>query len=248
MRFSKRTKTLIIVLPLVVLAGIVFYVMSQQAIVRCYLVGLSDLEEIGPSIYVDPSMHDSRRQALLIAYQEARDRVVTLYGKQTANPVIIAGHTMDVMNKYGGNSYNRVGRTFITLAPAFVILGPDGQKADVIAHELSHAELAEEVGWWNRAEIPSWFDEGLAVQLDDRYPDLKGEGSENPDVRAHEMDQIGVIEYDDYFAYSKAKQEVGHWLDIVGGEGLQFLLSAIRNGNEFQETYSTAERDYSITD
>jgi len=221
--------------------------MSQQAIVRCYLIGLSDLEEIGPSIFVDPDMPDSRRQALLTAYQEARDRVVTLYGGHGANPIIIAGHTMDVMNKYGGNSYNRVGRSFITLASTFVILGPNGQNMDVIAHELSHAELAASVGRWNRTEVPSWFDEGLAVQLDDRYPDFGGQGTNDPDIRALEMDQIGVIKYSDYSAYAKSKQEVGRWLHIVGGEGLQLLLSAIRNGNEFQETYSSIERDYSVT-
>ena len=39
-----------------------------------------------------------------------------------ADPVIIAGHTMEVMKTYGGNSYNRAGRTYLTLLTTFIIL------------------------------------------------------------------------------------------------------------------------------
>ena len=238
---SKRAKTILIALLLGLLAGFAFYVLSQQAIVRCYLVELSDLEEIGPGLYVDPKMPESRRRNLLASYQEARDRVGTLYGEYTADPVIIAGHTMDVMNEYGGNSYNRVGRTFITLAAAFVVLGPDGQNVDVIAHELSHTELAARVGWWNRAEIPSWFDEGLAVQLDDRYPEIEMPNQSESSGDLRELEQLGVIEHNDYLAYAKSKQEVRRWLDQAGQEGLRLLLTEMRDGDDFDESYSSIE-------
>jgi hypothetical protein len=43
---------------------------------------------------------------------------------------------------------------------------------DVTAHELLHAEVAQRLGFWTRTvELPVWFDEGVAVQLDwrERY-------------------------------------------------------------------------------
>ena len=58
---------------------------------------------------------------------------------------------------------------------SFLILGPDGNNADVIAHELCHDELFARLGWWRtKREIPVWFNEGLALMVDYRFspPDL----------------------------------------------------------------------------
>ena len=67
--------------------------------------------------------------------------------------------------------------------PAILVMGPDGANVDVIAHEWAHAELAERVGVLVRTyRIPTWLDEGLAMQVDYR------EGYAQPALREMQAD------------------------------------------------------------
>ena len=51
--------------------------------------------------------------------------------------------------------------------PSILIIGETGANVDVVAHEWSHAEFAERVGVISRTYVyPTWFDEGLAMQVD----------------------------------------------------------------------------------
>lgn len=51
--------------------------------------------------------------------------------------------------------------------PSILVLGEGGANVDVIAHEWAHAEFAERVGVLTRTyRYPTWFDEGLAMQVD----------------------------------------------------------------------------------
>lgn len=230
---------------LLVICG-VFYVRAPHGIIRCYLVRWSALDKIAPNVYVDPTMPEAQRLNLLSIVADAKKRAEMLYGEYTANPVVIAGHTMEVMEVYGGNSYNRIGRTYLTLVETFIILGPNGiLSTDVLSHELAHAEFAERIGYWNRNEVPNWFDEGLAVQFDDRVSDLEWRPNATDGETASELDQLGIIKHDDMLAYARAKHEVWRWLEAVGQEGFLTLLQAVRSGDEFKETYHAIEQTYS---
>ncbi|NKC00508.1 MAG: hypothetical protein GKR90_18740 [Pseudomonadales bacterium] len=58
---------------------------------------------------------------------------------------------------------------FMPGLPSIILLSPEGSQLDVIAHEWAHAELAERVGVLVRTyRVPTWFDEGLAMQVDER--------------------------------------------------------------------------------
>jgi len=221
----------------------VLAVRAVPAVARCYVVRWSALDNIAPNFYVDPDMPESQRQLLLSSLPDAKARVAMLYGEYTADPVIIAGHTMDVMKTYGGNSYNWSGRACLTPVTNFVILGPNGIRSlDILAHELAHVELSVRIGHQNRDEIPNWFDEGLAVQFDDRYSEAEWRTRTDNGELAPDVDQMDIIKYDDWLEYATAKHEVRRWLDIVGQEGFLELLEAIRNGNGFQETYHSIEQ------
>jgi len=82
---------------------------------------------------------------------------------------------------------NSYGNTQFVGGRACVMIGPNGQNVDVVAHEMAHAELFLRVGWLARwLQIPTWFDEGVAMQVDyrSRY-DLPAEKIPNAgDVRA----------------------------------------------------------------
>lgn len=244
---SKRAKGILVAAVLLLVVGAVFYQRAPHEMIRCYLVRWSDLDNLAPHLYVDPTMPEGQRQIFLSSLADAKEHVATLYGEYSADPVIIAGHTMDVMQAYGGNSYNRAGRTYLTLAASFIILGPDGVlSVDVLSHELAHVELSARIGHWNRDEIPNWFDEGLAVQFDDRYSDAEWQTRTDNGRTAPDLDRMGIIRHDDWLGYATAKHEVRRWLDAVGQEGFLALLRSIRSGDQFQETYRSLERAYPI--
>jgi hypothetical protein len=248
MRLSKTSQRILLVAVLTLIFSAAIFTLAPKEIIRCYLVRWSDLEEISPNLFVDPQMPETQRQSLLSSLTESETRIETLYGDITANPVIIAGHTMEVMKTYGGNLYNRTGRTYLTLARTFIILGPDGMRSvDALSHELVHAEFSERIGHWNRSEIPNWFDEGLAVQFDDRISLAVWRTRTDDGETAPDLDQIGTIEHNDWLGYATSKHEVQRWLDIVGQSGFLEFLQAIRNGDDFNETYRSIERDHSTS-
>jgi hypothetical protein len=217
-------------------------------VTRCYLVRWSALDNIAPHVYVDPGMPESQGQTLLSSLAEGRERVAALYGEYSANPTIIAGHTMEVMKAYGGNSYNRAGRAYLTPVANFIVLGPDGTRSlDILSHELAHVEFSTRIGHRNRSRVPNWFDEGLAVQFDDRYSEAEWRTLTDDGRTAPDLDHKGIITHDDRLGYATAKHEVRRWLDIVGQEGFFTLLTAIRNGDEFQEAYRSIEQAYTTT-
>ena len=245
--FRKLKIALLITVALLLLAAALITI-KAPGVARCYLVKWSTLDNIAPKVYVDPDMPESRRQTLLSTLADAKQRVAALYGEYSADAVIIAGHTMDVMQTYGDNSYNRAGRTYLTAAASFVILGPNGARnLDILAHELGHAEFSTRIGHRNRSAVPNWFDEGMAVQFDDRYTEAEWQSRTDGGRTAPDLDQMGIITHDDWIGYATAGHEVRRWLNIVGQEGLFTLLAAIRNGDEFQAAYRSIERAYTAT-
>jgi len=247
MKPSRTVKIVLLLIFLLVITVAVSYILVTNSLVRCYLARLSDLDRLAPNIYIDPDMSDNQRMTLQASIAAAEKRIAGLYGEYTARPVLFAGHTMDVMETYGGNSYNRAGRTHLTLTAAFVILGPDGMMSvDVLSHELAHVEFVARIGHVNRAKVPNWFDEGLAVQFDDRYSEVEWQTRTDNGRTAPDLDQIGVIGYNDWLGYATAKHEVKRWLELVGQDGFWTLLESIRSGDPFQDSYNSIEREYTM--
>lgn len=70
-----------------------------------------------------------------------------------------------------GLSVQTASARFAPLLPTLIVIGPEGQNVDVIAHEIAHAEIRARVGLVVRElRLPTWFDEGLAMQVDRREP------------------------------------------------------------------------------
>ena len=248
MKSSMRAMKILLVSVLLIIICVAGYKLASHEIVRCYLVRWSDLDNIAPNLYVDPSMPDSQRQILLSSLVDAKEHVATLYGEYIANPVIIAGHTTEVMKTYGGNTYNRAGRASLTPIASFIVLGPDGVLSpDILSHELAHVEFSARIGYRKRDKIPNWFDEGLAVVFDDRYSEAEWRSRTNDGKTAPDLDQMGIITYNDRLGYLTAKHEVQRWLDVVGQEGFWALLESIQSGDEFHETYHSIEQAYTTT-
>ena len=213
-------------------------------VLRCYFVPWSRLDRIAPGVYVDPVMPTAGREQFRSAFYDAQGRVAELFGEYSASPVIIAGHTMEIMEVYGGNTYNRAGRTISSGVKTFLILGPVGYRdISILSHELVHAEFFNRIGFRNRDQIPNWFEEGLAVQVDDRVSLEQWRISTQDGKYAPDLAQIGVIRHDDWLGYATAKNEVHRWLEIVGQDGLLELIEDLRAGGEFYQAYPGIEAE-----
>lgn len=95
---------------------------------------------------------------------QAQARVADLFGNSNSQPIVRCTKQtllgLDV-------SYGRT--NFAPLLPAVILIGPEGENVDVIAHEWVHAEVSLRLGFLKRAiSLPTWVDEGLAMQVDQR--------------------------------------------------------------------------------
>jgi len=52
---------------------------------------------------------------------------------------------------------------------SYIVVSPEYLNVDILAHELTHAEVHARVftgRLWDWLSIPTWFDEGIALQND----------------------------------------------------------------------------------
>lgn len=94
----------------------------------------------------------------------AVDAVADLYGSSVSRPLVgcLNSPMLGIDVSHGQTN-------FAPVLPPTILIGPQGRSVDVVAHELAHAELAQRVGFVRRElSVPTWFDEGLAMQVDHR--------------------------------------------------------------------------------
>ena len=122
------------------------------------------------------------------------------------------------------------------------MVGPKGQNADVVAHELMHAEIADRVGYWGRfTQLPVWFDEGLAMQVDfrPRYVLRDKARAKTEYVKTLSSASEFFVQDDDLLTknYASAKAEVALWVADVGNTSVYSRLERIRAGERFDATW-----------
>lgn len=182
----------------------------------------------------DSSVSAGHQQLLL----QAKARIQDHFGPMQAEPIVVFFDDTDAfwplkLNSYGSTSF---------LGPKIcVMVGPEGQNVDVTAHELMHAELAQRVGSWARmTQIPTWFDEGLAMQVDYRsHYDLPDEETQQSLQFVTELDSGS-----DFFVadnqlltqhYAAAKAWVADWVAERGQENVFAELTRLSSGGSFEE-------------
>lgn len=243
MNIKRLPKPAAMFFALLSLAVLMLLVFAHNA-VACVLVKYSDFELIAPNVYVAPETSIQQRQQLLALYGDATQRVISTFGEITASPVIISGHSMERMHKYSDNEY---AKALFVPTSAFIILGSKGHSVDILAHELVHAELFNRVGYWKRAvEIPTWFDEGVAMQVDYRerydirkYLDMREYLKTRPVKSDLQFGWQFFTNNDEQLTlhYASAKEEVRRWLKKAGPGSFYGLLEKIKQGESFEKVY-----------
>jgi hypothetical protein len=220
MRFQRR-HTLLTLFTVFGL-GLALYAYANPGVAAC---GISNSNQVHSAI-----------QNQLLA--ESRARIQHTFGALESKPMVVF---FDDPNAFWPFKPNEYGSTNFLGNRVCVIVGAKGQNIDVIAHELMHAEIAHRVGYWRRlTELPVWFDEGLAMQVDHRSAySLSASDSDRSKV-----DDVKSLQSSrDFFAssdalltknYALAKVAVNEWVAVVGSASVFSRLERVRAGESFE--------------
>ncbi|GAB2545062.1 hypothetical protein [Spirosoma aerophilum] len=208
----------------------------------------------------------TRQQTRLQQHRRtANDRIQKFWGNREGKAIVIYCPEQDDYEQYcaGGEGAGcSVGTPWGT---SYLILGPEGNNTDVIAHELCHDELFARLGWWRvKRQIPQWFNEGLALMVDYRFssptvweqPDTLDQSQpeaktivpfpQRPMLKLSELESTRDFFGGDYMhtmlAYQTAADELTRWLSIVGHKGVATLTDEVEAGKDFQTVYLQLER------
>ena len=127
----------------------------------------SDFNNVSGNIYIDPKIEKIEYERILSLLDKAKSRITNKFGAFTALPVIVITGTPENSNKYGLGTFP--GKAFAAPWQEYVVINYQSHDVNLIAHELMHAQLREILGYWvYQTKIPTWFDEGIAMQVDFR--------------------------------------------------------------------------------
>jgi hypothetical protein len=220
-----------------VLAVLALMAFERQAL-ACTLVAWSGFEEVAPRVWVDPELPSAQRAHALDLVTRGKATVGAFYGEYRARPTIIIGSNLQRLRWFGGNAF--AATHYSPWGPA-VVIGPEGQNEDVVTHELAHPELFSRIGWWqNLTQLPTWFDEGLAMQFDHRetyderaWDALREAGALVP--LENLSDGSGFFDAHAVAHYTQARHEVALRLGRVGREGVLRLVDELSRGGRFHD-------------
>ena len=242
----KRLRRGLAVVLLLFAVAIVALAVHSPYYVQLALLPFADIAALGDRTWTVPSSPEAARTILARDVAAARARVGELFGTRISCPPVIAGEGPETLERFAGTR-GRTGVSRLTPFGSWIVVTSRGANVDVLAHEMTHVELAARLGAmrFERA-VPTWFSEGLAMQVDHRseysleaYEELKRKGVGPRPLRSMQ-DQAGFVAGggdNARMAYIESKIEVGRWYVQAGRKGLLALIACRRARAEFQACY-----------
>jgi hypothetical protein len=233
------TQKILIITIAIVLAAFATFAMAQPGPTACLLVGVAGLSEYSNRTLFTSETRGNSPHLLQIT-SDARNRIENVFGRPESAPMIVF---LDNSSRIGPFKLNTYGSTQFVGSRTCVMVGPQGRNIDVVAHELMHAELSQRVGHLNYLlEVPTWFDEGVAMQVDyrSRYSPTPEVAQRSGQVLTLTTGSSFFVADDDAltFNYASAKHEVAIWLSQVGTSSLYRQLARMKAGESFSEIYT----------
>jgi hypothetical protein len=229
---------LLVLLILPVLAFGHFLVFPQET--RCILIDFSGFQKDG-QLYFKNTIPIQTKLQLKKYIQQAETRVGNFWGKQTSDPKFIYCDNDEDFNSYGQKGVPAC--THIKLG-AYIVISKQGLDPDIISHELEHAEFKERIGFMKYTfKIPTWFDEGLAMQVDyrDYYSEdtLKVKSNNYTSLPAIKNLRTGAAfgsgdRSQVMLNYMTAKHEIKNWYTK---EKLKNFINDINDGRKFEDAF-----------
>ena len=206
----------------------------------------SSFEKVADNIYVNKNYSGNIKEAIQLT-EEALERDRAFFGElqctETNTTFIIICDDDKLLSKLGGDHDTK---TSFDPKKNYISVSDEYLNIDIIAHELTHAELHTRLNMNALKRIPTWFDEGLATQNDYREQyglDAWIEQTDNGKNALPLEDMDTGFEFyadpveDRRFRYLNAKHEVSEWMEIHGQKGLLELLDKLNSGEEFDTAY-----------
>ena len=202
-------------------------------------------ERIADGIYVNKDYAGSREEIIRLT-DGAKERDREFFGELLCpeDTVIIICDDDKLLSKLGGD-HDTV-TWFFPVKKHYTSVSDEYLNIDILAHELTHAELHTRMSLSAYKKIPTWFDEGVATQNDYREQYSEEEWVRQTDngknaLLPEDMDTpaefyAGTAE-DRRFRYLNAKHEVAGWLETHGREGLFELTDRLNGGEDFNAVY-----------
>ena len=236
----KHKRKILITLTAVFGLGVMVLVYIGYALpgeTACALAKFAELEALPDGTLVEQSNSAAERATFIEIQSQAKERIKEFFGVPRAQPLVIVFRDSRPFWPLKLNPY--ASAAFIG-SRVCVLIGPHGQNVDVVAHEFMHAELAHRVGHWRRNfDVPAWFDEGVAMQVDlrARYNWSNQQGKSNDYGYVRQFNSQGQFnDADDKQLtrnYAAAKAEVAQWLTTIGHGELYNRLERIHAGEDF---------------
>ena len=241
-RFIKRHMILLFVFLLVMMVLLFFQFTS---IGYRMTVPYRNFTELTDNVYVE-NRYSGDKEELNAIVEEATARVSTFWGDTKSSPVIIISDSTKTLQKLGGD--HDTATVIFWKAYSYISLSNEYLNVDILAHEMTHAELHARLYEGRLAQnlVPAWFDEGVATQNDyrEKYDDTAwNEVTQNG---AKEIDFTSMDSYAEFnagesadrvYRYIVSRHEVKAWVQQNKVEGLKDLLSRVNQGENFDALY-----------
>ena len=203
----------------------------------------SDFVSKDKKAYFSPLLSASLQDSLSKLVGKAEQRNAAFWGITDHKFRIVFCANQDEMNKYSGNDQNRT-VSHHTLLGTFIVLSKDGFDLDVISHELCHSFFWSQLGIFDKRKIPTWFDEGLASQLDYRSFLQDSAFEVNYTTNYEALCKLAAPEqfYKKDWNQTKknyliAKTEVKQFLTTCGMDGIRLIIENLHKGDDFITSY-----------
>ena len=201
-------------------------------------------KEVRDNIFIDNNYLDEDEE-ILSMIDTANERNEDFFGELEGKTVIIVTDDEEKLNKLGNPSSTAFTTTYVFKgAHNYTVVSGEKAELDVVAHELSHAEIHSRLyknKWSSKDSIPIWFDEGLAMQNDYRDKYSESEFEKISDAR-----DITDISDEAFFDSNKeirvenyilAKHMVSTLIKDKRKEEIFNLIDRVNNGEKFNIDY-----------
>ena len=245
---AKKKRVLLFITILLILAAVVAAVFQFTRFGYLKTVPYrSAFTEIASHVYINRN-YAGDRQELLEMIEQAKDRVRTFFGDvffQDKTFFIICDD--EKLTRKLGEDHGTIIFSFPS-ETHYICISDEYLELDILAHEITHAELHTRLSAEAQKAIPTWFGEGIALQNDYREKYSEAQWTQQTDngknaVALEDMDTpaefyAGEAE-DRRFRYLNAKHELDVWMTSHGQQGLLELLDRLNGGADFNTEYGS---------
>ncbi|MBN6051122.1 hypothetical protein JYK22_04180, partial [Nonomuraea sp. RK-328] len=227
-------------LATLIVAAVAGVALAYPAVAATTCPGCYGLTELEPGVYAEKGLSGEQRERIHRTVAAARDRIEGFYGTPVSSPRLLVCVTDACYARIGGKKERG-----IAILNRSVMLSPRGLDTVIASHELSHVELHARLA--SGAEVPQWFDEGLAVVVSDdpRYlrPATAGDRctTQPTGPLPVTLEEWLAAAGRDATTYAKSACQVHRWLSSNGDrQGLLSLIERLNAGGSFASQVRTA--------